>query len=76
MLIFSSSFFKLCLSPLHLLTIKLIFCCEIKIFSFLKKVAVNLESVSSLSGYIGIQISSSFFSNNDLSLDFFQESLN
>ena len=39
-------------------------------FSFLKNAALNLERVSLLSGYVGIQIKSSFFSNKVLSFDF------
>ena len=38
-------------------------------FSFLKKITANFESVSLLSGYVGMQTKSSFFSNNDLSFD-------
>ena len=45
------------------------FCWDIGIFSFLKKIAVNLDSVSLLSGYVGTQTKSSFFSNKDLSFD-------
>ena len=71
LLIFSISLLRLCLSPLHLLTIKLMFCCEIEIFSFLKKIEAILDSVSLLSGQTGIQIRFLFFSNKILSLDFF-----
>ena len=45
------------------------FCCEIGIFSFLKKIVANFDSVSLLSGYVGIQTKSLFFSNKDLSFD-------
>ena len=45
------------------------FCWDIGIFSFLKKIVANLDSVSLLSGYVGIQINSLFFSNRDLSFD-------
>ena len=44
-------------------------------FSFLKNAALNLERVSLLSGYVGIQIKSCFFSNKDLSFDFFSRVL-
>ena len=54
---------------MHLSTIIFIFCCEIEISSFLKKIAANFDSVSLLSGYVGIQIKSLFFSNRDLSFD-------
>ena len=37
--------------------------------SFLKKAALSLERVSLLSGYVGIQIKSLFFSNKVLSFD-------
>ena len=68
-LILLSSLFKLFLSPLHLSTMIFMFCWDIGIFSFLKKIVVNLDSVSLLSGYVGIQTKSSFFSNKDLSFD-------
>ena len=42
---------------------------KLKYFSFLKKIAANFDSVSLLSGYVGIQIKSLFFSNKDLSFD-------
>ena len=45
------------------------FCWDIGIFSFLKKIVVNLDKVSLLSGYVGIQTKSLFFSNKDLSFD-------
>ena len=65
----SISIFKFFLSPLHFSIIKLIFCCEIEIFSSLKKLTANFESVSLLSGYVGIQTKFLFFSNRDLSFD-------
>ena len=45
------------------------FCWDIGIFSFLKKIVLILISVSLLSGYVGIQTKSLFFSNKDLSFD-------
>ena len=45
------------------------FSCEIEMFSFLKKITANFESVSLLSGYVGIHIKFFFFSNRDLSFD-------
>ena len=45
------------------------FCWDIGIFSFLKKIVANFDRVSLLSGYVGIQIKSLFFSNKDLSFD-------
>ena len=42
------------------------FCWDIGIFSFLKKIVVNLDKVSLLSGYVGIQTKSLFFSKKIL----------
>ena len=47
------------------------FCCEIDIFSCLKKIVVNFDSVLLVSGFVGIQTKSLFFSNRDLSFDRF-----
>ena len=46
------------------------FCCEIEIFSSLKNVVANFESVSMLSGYVGMQTRSFCFSKFCLSFDF------
>ena len=45
------------------------FSCEIEMFSFLKKVKANFESISLLSGYVGTQTKFLFFSNKDFSFD-------